>query len=190
MQSSLSISEKKFLLELARKSIESELRGRVLELPNVTDRALLEHRGAFVTLHKQGNLRGCIGIFESNQPLYRVVADMAISAAFQDPRFPPLRSDEFDLIEIEISALTPLREIESPEEITVGEHGIYIIRGPMRGVLLPQVAVEYGWDRYSFLDQTCIKAGLYPGCWKESGTKILVFSAEVFNESEIFGNKD
>jgi len=181
----LGIPQKKFLLKLARKAIASELEGKALELPKVSDPLLLEHRGAFVTLHENGALRGCIGTFESNRALYIVVADMAISAAFQDPRFPPLSPSEFPLIDIEISALTPLRPIKDIDEIKVGEHGIYIIKGPMRGVLLPQVATEYGWDRYTFLDQTCMKAGLYPGCWKEPDTQILIFSAEVFNEKEL-----
>jgi AmmeMemoRadiSam system protein A len=107
---------------------------------------------------------------------------MALSAAFNDPRFKPLEARELPEVDIEISALTPLRPVSSVEEIEVGRHGIYIIRGPYHGVLLPQVATEYGWDRYTFLDQTCLKAGMAPGCWKMPDTQILVFSAEVFGE--------
>ncbi|NPA94806.1 MAG: AmmeMemoRadiSam system protein A [Thermodesulfobacteria bacterium] len=178
----LTRQERIFLLKLARSAIEAELAGRALELPLVSSPGLMERRGAFVTLHKHGQLRGCIGNFVSEKPLYETVADMAIAAAFQDPRFKPLEPSELPEIDIEISALTPLRPVSSPEEIEVGKHGIYLINGPYHGVLLPQVATEYGWDRYTFLDQTCIKAGMMPGCWKDPNTQILVFSAEVFGE--------
>ncbi len=178
----LTREERIILLRIARASIEAELKGMALELPHVTSPNLLEKRGAFVTLHKHGQLRGCIGNFVSEKPLYETVADMAIQAAFHDPRFPPLEMHELNEIDIEISALTPLRPITNIEEIEVGKHGIYIINGPYRGVLLPQVATEYGWDKYTFLDQTCIKAGMMPGCWKDPNTQILIFSAEVFGE--------
>ncbi len=178
----LSHAQRVFLLKLAREAIRAELEGRPLELPLVSDPQLLEKRGAFVTLHKHGQLRGCIGNFFSEKPLYETVADMAVSAAFHDPRFEPLQPSEFNEIEIEISALTPLVPITDVEQIQVGVHGIYIVKGPYRGVLLPQVATEYGWDRYTFLDQTCLKAGLYPGCWKEPDTQIFIFSAEIFDE--------
>jgi len=178
----LTHKERVFLLRLAREAIKAELEGRPLELPLVSDPGLLERRGAFVTLHKDGQLRGCIGNFFADKPLYQTVADMAVSAAFHDPRFQPLHPSEFDQIEIEISALTPLEQISDVEQIVVGVHGIYIVKGPYRGVLLPQVATEYGWDRYTFLDQTCVKAGLYPGCWKEPDTQIFIFSAEIFDE--------
>ncbi len=181
----LSRSDKITLLKIAREAIRSELEGRALKLPAVTSPALMEPRGAFVTLHKHGQLRGCIGNFTSTKPLYHTVAEMAISAAFNDPRFRPLSPDEFGEIDLEISALTPLRPARSIDEIEVGRHGIYIIKGPYHGVLLPQVATEYGWDRYTFLDQTCVKAGLYPGCWKEPDAQILIFSAEVFGEKEL-----
>ncbi len=178
----LTKEEKIFLLRLARAAIEAELQGKALELPLVSSSGLLEKRGAFVTLHKHGQLRGCIGNFVSEKPLYETVADMAIAAAFQDPRFKPLEPQELKEIDIEISALTPLEPVSSPEDIKVGKHGIYLINGPYHGVLLPQVATEYGWDRYTFLDQTCLKAGMMPGCWKDPNTQILVFSAEVFGE--------
>lgn len=179
----LKTKQKKLLIKVARDSIASELFGTPLMLPAITDKELLEPRGAFVTLKIKGSLRGCIGTFITNKPLIEVVSDMAIQAAFHDPRFKPLSPDEFKAIEIEISVLSPLKEISSIEEIEVGTHGIYIIKGPYGGVLLPQVAVEYGWDSIQFLDQTCIKAGLHPGCWKDPDTKILIFSAEVFNET-------
>ncbi len=183
MSSKLSPSDRKFLLGVAREVIRSELSGEPFTMPSVpASPALNEHRGAFVTLHEHGQLRGCIGNFMSTKPLYETVADMAISAAFHDPRFMPLRPEEFGEIDIEISALTPLEPIDDVEKIQVGVHGIYLINGPNRGVLLPQVATEYGWDRYTFLDQTCLKAGMGPGCWRDPGTQILIFSAEVFGE--------
>ncbi len=187
MERKLGKSQRLFLLKIAREAIRSELEGEALALPQVSDPALLEYRGAFVTLHIRGRLRGCIGVFEARKPLYEIVADMAVSAAFKDPRFRPLTPAEFPEIEIEISALTPLRPIKDVEEIQVGRHGIYIIHGPYRGVLLPQVATEHGWDRATFLDQTCMKAGLYPGCWKHPETRIYVFSAEIFSEREESG---
>ncbi len=178
----LSSRERQVLLKIARESIKRELEGLPFTLPRVTDLNLLEHRGAFVTLHRHGQLRGCIGTFIADRPLYEIVGDMAISAAFNDPRFRPLSPSELDEIDLEVSALTPLRETTDLDEIQVGIHGIYIVNGPYRGVLLPQVATEYGWDRYTFLDQTCIKAGMAPGCWKDPNTKVYIFSAEVFGE--------
>ncbi len=180
--SHLSQKDRITLLKIAREAIKAQLTGEAIKLPMVTSPGLLEHRGAFVTLHEHGQLRGCIGNFVAQKPLYEVVADMAVSAAFNDPRFPPLAPHEFDKIDIEISALTPLKQIYDINEIQVGTHGIYIIRGPYHGVLLPQVATEYGWDRLTFLDQTCMKAGLSPGCWKTPDAQIFIFSAEIFGE--------
>ncbi len=175
---------RKRLLALARESIEAGLAGRRPPLPHIVEPDLLEPRGAFVTLHKGGRLRGCIGTFVSDRPLCETVAEMAQSAAFKDPRFPPLQPSELPEIEIEISVLSPLKEVQDPQEIQVGIHGIYLINGPFHGVLLPQVATEYGWDRTTFLDQTCLKAGMAPGCWRDPNTRILVFTAEVFGERE------
>jgi len=138
--------------------------------------------GCFVTLTQHGELRGCIGLIKGIKPLYLAVQDMAIAAALRDPRFPPVSPSELDEIEIEISVLTPLKEVEDVEEIKVGRDGIYIERGYHSGLLLPQVATEYGWTREEFLDHTCMKAGLFPGCWKEEGTKIYRFSALIFSE--------
>ncbi len=170
------------LLRIAREAIEARLRGRAFHTPTEVSPELLEPRGAFVTLHKHGQLRGCIGTFMSDRPLRDTVAEMAVSAAFKDPRFPPLALHELPEIEIEISVLSPLREAAGPEEVEVGTHGIYLVNGPFHGVLLPQVATEYGWDRETFLDQTCIKAGMAPGCWRDKNTKILLFTAEIFGE--------
>ncbi len=169
------------LLTIARESIREGLRGRRYVPPVPRRPFLREPAGAFVTLHEAGALRGCIGTFQADRPLYRNVAEMARAAAFEDPRFPPLRPDEFDRIDLEISVLTPMRRVEPPEEVEVGRHGVYIVHGPHRGVLLPQVAVEQGWDRETFLDHTCLKAGLPREAWR-SGAEIYVFEAEVFGE--------
>ncbi len=179
----LSEEDKKALLGMARATIESYVRdGRVPDF-DVTAAALLEKRGAFVTLHKNGRLRGCIGLFACDKPLYRTVIDMAVAAATQDPRFPPVSPGELDSLRIEISVLSPMKKVEDVGEIEVGRHGIYIVKGGSRGVLLPQVAVEHGFDREEFLDQTCLKAGLPPGCWRQCAD-IYIFEAEVFSEGD------
>jgi len=139
-----------------------------------------EEWGAFVTLNKKGQLRGCIGHIIGDRPLINTVAEMARAAALQDPRFPPVRPSELPDIEFEISVLTPIRTIDDIEEIKVGRDGIIITRGMNRGLLLPQVATEYGWDRTTFLEHTCVKAGLPRNAWKDEGTVIEMFSAEVF----------
>lgn len=178
----LSEKAKKILLEIARNSIEAQLKSE--ELPPVIPQEplLREKRGAFVTLTKNGQLRGCIGRFEPELPLYQIVSRMAVAAATADPRFPALREEELKDIKIEISALTPLKRTRETKEIKVGTHGIYIVKEINRGVLLPQVATEHRWDRTTFLEQTCGKAGLPPNAWKDEETKIYIFSAEVFHE--------
>ncbi len=182
MSRPLTEQEKAFLLDLARETIRSRLEERPLPVPDPPPGPLTEPRGAFVTLKKGGELRGCIGHVVGLEPLWQSVRDNAINAAFRDPRFPPLEPDELDLVRLEVSALTPLRDVDSPEEVRVGEHGLMIERGPYRGLLLPQVPVEHGWDRETFLDHTCRKAGLPPGCWRDRSTRLRVFSAEVFSE--------
>ncbi len=172
-----------FLLALARETIQSRLNGTPLPSPEPDDPKLLEPRGAFVTLKIDGRLRGCIGHVIGVAPLWRAVRDNAIAAAFEDPRFDPLQPEEIDHTHIEISALTPLQRVDF-HEIIVGRDGILLERGPARGLLLPQVAAEYGWDRETFLDHTCRKAGLEPGCWRHPDTVISVFSAQVFGEDE------
>jgi AmmeMemoRadiSam system protein A len=172
-----------FLLSLARNAIQS--RFDALPLPSQEPEAevLCEQRGAFVTLKIDGRLRGCIGHVIGVVPLWRAVRDNAIAAAFEDPRFHPLQADELPLTHIEISALTPLRRATA-DQVTVGRDGILIERGRARGLLLPQVAVEYGWDLETFLDHTCRKAGLEAGCWRHPDTVISTFSAEVFGEND------
>jgi AmmeMemoRadiSam system protein A len=125
-------------------------------------------------------LRGCIGHIRADHPLHATIKDMAIAAAFEDPRFSPLSRKEFDKIDIEISVLTPFKRITDINAIEVGKHGIYIVKGFYSGLLLPQVATEYGWDRVAFLEHTCNKAGLPKDAWKEKDTEIYLFSADVF----------
>ena len=137
-------------------------------------------RGAFTTLHLNGKLRGCIGYVLPSHSLYRTVAETARAAAFDDPRFAPLTADEALGVEIEISVLSPLRPID-PEDVLVGKHGLVISRGNRRGLLLPQVPAEWGWDRETFLAQTCKKAGLPEDAWR-CGAEIQGFTAEVFGD--------
>ena len=180
----LNQAEKKRLLEIARETVKRAAAGQG-PAGNQPDLEGLEfQRGAFVTLHRHGQLRGCIGNFTSEGPLTQTIENMAVAASLHDPRFRPVSPQEVDDIDLEISVLTPLRPIEDVEEIQVGRHGIYIISPRGRGVLLPQVATEYGWDRYTFLDQTCVKAGLAPGCWKKPDTQILIFEAQIFSEND------
>ncbi len=184
MDFSLSDEEKRILLKVARESIKEHLTGIRGNYPDPTPN-LMTKCGAFVTLHKHGNLRGCIGYVIPIKSLYETVKEMAVSSAFQDPRFPPLREDEFEHIDIEISALSPLRTINDINEIKIGTHGILIKKGYNSGLLLPQVATEQGWDLETFLTNTCYKAGLPGNCWKERDTKIEIFSAIVFSEKEL-----
>jgi len=144
-----------------------------------------EPRGAFVTLKKAGQLRGCIGYIEAVKPLAATIEEMAKAAAFSDWRFNPVRTEEIPDIEIEISVLSPLSEVRDPSTVVVGTHGLIVSRGSNRGVLLPQVPTEWGWDRETFLAQTCAKAGLPESAWKEKGTKIESFTADVFSEREL-----
>jgi len=183
LEKDLSSRDKKTLLEIARMMIQQGPAGKAADI-DVASEVLKEQRGAFVTLKKHGQLRGCIGTFEARGPLFRTVEEMAQAAAFNDPRFPPVTTEELRDLSIEISALTPLRKVGSIDEIEVGKHGIYIIRGFYRGVLLPQVATEYGWDKITFLEETCHKAGLPADAWKDKDTEIFIFSAEVFSDGE------
>jgi len=175
--------ERLYLLQLARDTIAAALSGRKAEPRVPPFEGLREPRGAFVTLHRHGQLRGCIGTFEARAPLYEVVREMALAAAFNDPRFPPLSAEELPEVEIEISVLSPLRR-GRPEEVEVGRHGVYVVKGAYRGVLLPQVAVEHGWDRETFLDHVCLKAGLPPRCWQDPETELYLFTAEIFSEKD------
>ena len=180
----LSKEEREALLKLVRDTVKARLDSRPLRKFEPFSEVLKEPRGAFVTLHKHGNLRGCIGYVEAIKPLWQSVQDMAIAAAFQDPRFPSLQANEYDDIDIEISVMSPIRKISNIDEIKVGKHGIIIKKGFNQGLLLPQVATEQGWDRDTFLENTCYKAGLDGDCWGKPDTEIYIFSAEVFSENE------
>ena len=172
------------LLELARATLVSHFRGGPLPDLEEADGPLAQVRGAFVTLTTDGRLRGCIGHVVAVEPLWKAVRANVLAAAFNDPRFPPLAADELAGVTIEISALTPLYS-GRPEEVEVGRHGLMVERGPARGLLLPQVPVELGWSRERFLEETCRKAGLPAGCWREQEDLVLsLFEAQVFAEGD------
>lgn len=180
----LNQQEKVYLLELARKTIQNLVeKGDFPETKPISEK-VQQNFGVFVTLNKNGHLRGCIGFIEGVKPLYKVIMEMAKSAAFNDPRFPPVKAEEVSSLEIEISVLSPLKKIKDVKEIEVGKHGIIIQRGFYRGLLLPQVATEWGWNREEFLAQTCHKAGLPTDAWKDPDTEIQIFSAEIFSEKD------
>lgn len=172
--------DRELLHRVAREAIEKQLHGQSFELPQDVPTLLREKRGVFVTLKRDGHLRGCIGHIFGEIPLVEAVAEMAKAAAFRDPRFESLEKDELDELEYEISVLTPPRKIKDVSQIEVGRHGLIIKRGRNQGLLLPQVATEFGWDREAFLAHTCQKSGLPTACWQNQDTEIYVFSAEVF----------
>jgi AmmeMemoRadiSam system protein A len=177
----LKANEKKLLLQIARDAITSYVTSSKTPDKDYETKALQTHAGCFVTIKKNGDLRGCIGNFISDIPLYKLVREMAVAAATKDPRFYPMKNSDLQEFTLEISVLSPLHKISSVEEITIGTHGLYIEKNFSRGVLLPQVAVEHGWDKETFLAQTCVKAGLRPDDWKES-MEIFAFSAQIFSE--------
>ncbi|MCX5692543.1 MAG: AmmeMemoRadiSam system protein B [Candidatus Omnitrophica bacterium] len=179
----LNKEEKKKLLEIARFSIIEAVTGKRQFYPNVTEEKLKENCGAFVTLNERGQLRGCIGYIQAVKPLYETVKDVAKSAAVNDYRFNPVTQDELDKLELEISVLTPLKKIKDISEIEVGRHGLYMKKGFNSGLLLPQVATEYNWDKETFLKETCRKAGLPQDAWKDKATEIYIFSAEIFGDT-------
>jgi AmmeMemoRadiSam system protein A len=176
----LSDREKEALRHIAQTVIENKARGKPVPEFAIDSPVLKENRGAFVTINKGGQLRGCIGYIKPYKPLYQTVEEMASQAAFGDPRFPPVTEGELPDLEIEISVLTPLKRIKDIEEIEVGKHGILMEKGFYSGLLLPQVATEYGWNRKTFLEHTCLKAGLPTNAWKDEDTVISIFSADIF----------
>jgi AmmeMemoRadiSam system protein A len=188
----LTDEDKKELLHTARMALidavgteEQKLRyhGSGPQMVRCSDNLLL-HCGAFVTLHRHRELRGCIGYITSDKALVDTVADLAALAAEQDPRFIPVSDEEIDDIDIEVSVLTPPVQISSSDEVVVGRDGLIIQSGKYRGLLLPQVATKYGWGREEFLEETCMKAGLPKDQWKNPQTKIYSFTAEVFEEEK------
>jgi AmmeMemoRadiSam system protein A len=174
-----SLEERRLLKNLARTSIEKILFGREEE-PLAVPETLKKKMGAFVCLKTKGELKGCIGHIRGLMPLDETVRQMAVEAAFHDPRFVPLDETEWKETDIEISVLTPMKRISDVNEIEVGIHGIYIEKGFDSGLLLPQVATEYGWGREVFLEYACMKAGLPRDAWKSKETRIFIFSADVF----------
>lgn len=173
--------EREKLLQYARDNIAWKL-GHLDNEPTTDIKG--EECGAFVTLRKEGNLRGCIGNIISDRPLVETIREMSAAAAFRDPRFMPLSSNELDLISIEISVLTPLKKVDNIESIKIGRDGLYVRKGFHSGLLLPQVATEQGWNKETFIEHTFLKAGLSPDAINDEETEIFSFSAEVFSEED------
>jgi uncharacterized protein, PH0010 family len=180
----LNDEHRKTLLGIARQSIAAVLGGRTPEWKaGDFDEVLRRPAGAFVTLKThEGDLRGCIGSIQAVEPVYKAVLSSAISAAFRDPRFAPLRAGELENLDLEISVMGPIEVVTNIEDIVVGRDGLIVRRGRDAGLLLPQVATEYGWDRQTFLRQTCVKAGLPRDAWRAGDCRIEKFSAVVFGE--------
>jgi AmmeMemoRadiSam system protein A len=191
MDFTLNDEERRTLLADAREIIASELEKRApsYRRSEELERAILEGEsalrcpcGAFVTLHKKGNLRGCIGRMNAAMPLEETVRTMAVEAAFHDPRFPPVKRGELEDCDIEISALSPMELCPDPRQVKVGIHGLYLNYAGRSGVLLPQVPVEQGWNLDEYLDYICVKAGVPPKSWEKPGADLLTFTAIVFGE--------
>lgn len=185
----LSEAQGDFLLKLARTAIETYiLKGQVLDVPEPPSETLQKNMGVFVTLHENGELRGCIGYPEPVKPLLNALIEVAIGAATGDPRFAPLNSHELGKIQVEVSVLTPpeMVVVEKPseylEKIQIGRDGLILERGIFRGLLLPQVPLEWGWDKEEFLANTCLKAGMSPDCWLQEGVKVYSFQSQIFIE--------
>ena len=178
----LTPAERRDLLWLARQSIRAALHAEAPPTCSTPTPALNEPTAAFVSLHQQRRLRGCIGTLAADRPLHETVVHMARSAAFEDPRFAPLIEAELPAIDIEISRLSPLVPV-SPEDVCPGVHGVCLRYGDQRGVLLPQVALMYNWDRETLLAELCRKAMLPPDAWKLPEAALTVFVAEVFGEA-------
>jgi AmmeMemoRadiSam system protein A len=181
----LSAKDKTTLMYIARTTIENSVKGEKVPEFEVDSPILKEKRGAFVTIRKHGQLRGCIGYIEGIKPLYQTVRLMAEAAALNDTRFNPVSPEELPSLDLEISVLTPLKKISNVNEIEIGKHGVLLKNGYNQGVFLPQVATEQGWDRTTFLNELCFKAGVYdPNCWKAKDAELYIFSAEVFEEEK------
>jgi AmmeMemoRadiSam system protein A len=177
----LAQEQRRVLLRIARESVEAAVRGQSYE-PQVDDLELRQPGAAFVTLKEHGELRGCIGTIEPREPLHLNVAHMARASALEDPRFAPVGPSELPDLTIEISVMSRPAPVTDVKDIEVGVHGLIIERGANRGLLLPQVPVEWGWDCEEFLDHTCLKAGLPRGSWRSGDCKLYWFAAEVFGE--------
>ena len=169
------------LLELARRTINDAVIHQRLPEQIPSDGVFAERHGVFVTLHSRGKLRGCIGIVEGHEPLGQGIVHAAASAALQDPRFSQIRPDELDGLAIEISILSPMTPVR-PEEVQVGRHGLLVVSGRERGLLLPQVAVEHRLTREGFLEETCLKAGLPRDAWKGDDVLLFAFTCEIYGD--------
>lgn len=180
--SPLNEAQQRQLLGLARQALEESVRSHHQSAVENPGGELGEPGGAFVTLRKAGRLRGCVGYVEPLKPLYQTVRECAVAAALRDLRFDPVSPQEVPALRLDISVLSPLFDI-SPDQIEIGRHGLLVSRGFQRGVLLPQVALEWKWDATRFLEETCLKAGLPPDAWQH-GARIQAFTAQVFGEPD------
>jgi len=188
---SLTTKEKQELLRIARQAVETAVRTRkIYEPPAPQSAALLEERGAFVTLNQRGQLRGCIGYGAANKPLYLTVRDVAIFAALRDNRFPPVTPSELNSLEYEISVLSPFRHVRDVKEIQLGRHGLVLRKGYNEGYFLPQVPVEQHWDRDTYLQEIGLKAGLSRHAWKDDGADLFLFTALVFGGHNLTDEPD
>lgn len=179
----LAKEEQEIALRIARQTLEAAFENKEYKLPTGLSEIFQEKRGVFVTLKKQGELKGCIGNFTPDIGLAQNIQTMASEAAFHDPRFLPLEKPELKDVAIEISVLSPMRKITDPDFIEVGKHGVYVKKGMRGGVYLPQVATELGWNKEQFLNSLCAeKAGLSADCWRDGTTELYIFTAQVFNE--------
>lgn len=179
----LNEKQRKTLLRVAREAVEAAARGERYT-PEAEDPELEQLGAAFVTLKQRGDLRGCIGTIEAHEPTITSVARMARAAALEDPRFPAVRPAEVPDLTIDISLLSPAERVTDVNDIEIGKHGLIIEQGSYRGLLLPQVPLEWGWDREEFLDHTCRKAGLPRGSWRSGECRLYAFTAEVFGEED------
>ena len=183
-QNEFSLEERSLLLKMAHQSIESAFEEDEEKMDLTAPSShLAEPRGAFTTLYLEENLRGCVGYIFAATPLYQTVAETARAAAFEDTRFSPVTRKEAAQLKISLSILSPLQPIQA-EEVEIGRHGLLVSLAGRRGLLLPQVPVEHGWDRVTFLEQTCRKAGLPVNAWKE-GAELEAFTAEVFGDPNV-----
>jgi AmmeMemoRadiSam system protein A len=180
--------DKKVLFQIARKSVESAVKGTSNDQTQAEpfSPVLKEECGAFVTLRTQGKLRGCIGRMVSDTPLHKLVSEMAVSAATEDPRFNQIQPSELDDLEIDISVLSPMQKVEDPLDFELGRHGIYIKKDSATGCFLPQVAVDTGWTKEEFLTHCCsTKAGMSPDAWKEKDVEVYIFTSEIISEKDV-----
>jgi AmmeMemoRadiSam system protein A len=183
-QELLTEEEQCFLLDVARMTVIEHVQSGRTPAFTADNPKLDRRRGAFVSLHeKSGTLRGCIGYIEPIKPLLQTIVEMAVACSCRDPRFHHVTPDELPNLDIEVSVLTPLRQVRCVDEICVGEHGLMIQSGCCSGLLLPQVPAEFGWDRQRFLRETCYKAGLHADAWKDPDAKLCTFRAQVFGGS-------